>query len=158
MKLLLSSFGPSAAHDAALSALVGRPLERIKVGYIENADDPYEDPSALDEGRDGLRRRGYDFDLVDLRNWRTDREGLRSAIASFDAFLVAGGNPYYLRSLLALTGADEIITERLAAGAVYAGASAGAVVAGPTLRHFDQLDDPSEAELLVWDGLGLRTS
>jgi len=40
-------------------------------------------------------------------------------------------------------------------GAVYAGASASAVVAGPTLRHFDELDDPAEAEEVIWDGLSL---
>lgn len=38
---------------------------------------------------------------------------------------------------------------------IYAGASAAAVVAGPTLRHFDELDDPAAAEELIWDGLGL---
>jgi peptidase E len=38
---------------------------------------------------------------------------------------------------------------------VYAGASAAAVVAGPSLRHFDELDDPAEAETLIWEGLGL---
>ncbi len=54
-----------------------------------------------------------------------------------------------------VTGADEIITELVEGGAVYAGASAAAVVAGPTLRHFDELDDPAEAEELIWDGLGL---
>lgn len=32
MKLLLSSFGPSPAHDAALVDLVGKPLDEIRVG------------------------------------------------------------------------------------------------------------------------------
>ena len=54
-----------------------------------------------------------------------------------------------------VTGADEILTHLVGAGAVYAGASAAAVVAGPTLRRFDELDDPSEAEQLIWEGLGL---
>ena len=68
---------------------------------------------------------------------------------------MAGGNPYYLRALMRITGADEIITDCVRNGAVYAGASAAAVVAGPTLRHFDELDDPAEAETLIWEGLGL---
>ena len=54
-----------------------------------------------------------------------------------------------------ITGTDDILTDLVGAGAVYAGASAAAVVAGPTLRHFDELDDPSEAEPLIWEGLGL---
>jgi dipeptidase E len=155
MKLLLSSFGPSPAHDAALVALVGKPLDEIRVGYIENAHDVYDDPSSLGEGRDGLQRKGYVFELVDLRDWRADRVGLRALLERFDAFLLAGGNPYYLRSLMQITGADEIIIDRVRNGAVYVGASAAAVVAGPTLRHFDELDDPAEVETLIWDGLGL---
>jgi peptidase E len=51
-----------------------------------------------------------------------------------------------------LTGADAVITERVRRGA---GASAAAVVAGPTMRPFDELDDPREAEVLIWEGLGL---
>lgn len=78
-----------------------------------------------------------------------------TVLGHFDALLLAGGNPYYLRSLMKLTGADVLITERVRDGAIYAGASAAAVVAGPTLRHFDELDDPVQAEELIWDGLGL---
>lgn len=155
MKLLLSSFGPSPTHDAALEELVGKPLAQIRVGYIENAYDVFDDEPTLVEGREGLGRDGYRFDLVDLREWREDRAGLAALLEGFDAFLLTGGNPFHLRSLMRLTGADELLRERVAAGAVYAGASAAAVVAGPTLRHFDELDDPDEAELLVWEGLGL---
>jgi dipeptidase E len=155
MKLLLSSFGPSPPHDAALAELAGKPLGDVRVAYIENAFDNYPDQDPRDEGRESLRRAGYAYELVDLREWRGDKPGLRAALGRFDAFLLAGGNPYYLRSLMKVTGADEIIRDRVADGAVYAGASAAAVVAGPTLRHFDELDDPGEAEELIWDGLGL---
>lgn len=155
MKLLLSSFGPSPSHDAALAELVGKPLGDMRVGYIENAHDPYHDEASLEQGREDLRRAGYVFDLVDLRTWRHDRVGLARLLGTFDAFLLAGGNPYHLRSLMHITGADVLISGRVRAGVVYAGASAAAVVAGPTLRHFDELDDPAEAETLIWEGLGL---
>lgn len=155
MKLLLSSFGPSPTHDAALAELAGKPLGTIRVGYVENAYDVYDDETSLVEGRATLQDKGYAFELVDLRDWRTDRAGLRALLERFDAFLLTGGNPFYLRSLMNVTGADEIITDLVARGTVYAGASAAAVVAGPTLRHFDELDDPAEAEELILDGLGL---
>ena len=155
MKLLLSSLGPSPAHDEALVGLAGKPLEHIRVAYIENAYDLLDDQTSLDEGRETLRRHGYLFELVDLREWRTELDGLRAHLEVFDAFLLTGGNPYYLRSLMKITGADDILTDLVGAGAVYAGASAAAVVAGPTLRHFDELDDPNEAEQLIWEGLGL---
>ena len=155
MKLLLSSFGPSPSHDAALVDLVEKPLGDIRIAYIENAYDVYSDDASLEEGRESLRRDGYMFELVDLREWRTDQDGLRTQLQGFDAFLLTGGNPFYLRSLMKITGADQILTDLVREGAVYAGASAAAVVAGPTLRHFDELDDPGEAEQLIWEGLGL---
>ena len=155
MKLLLSSFGPSPEHDAALVELVGKPLSNIRVAYIENAYDVYHDETSLVEGRETLQRDGYSFDLVDLRDWRTNRAGLPALLDGFDVFLLTGGNPYYLRSLMKVTGADEMIRDLVENGVVYAGASASAVVAGPTLRHFDELDDPAEAEEVIWAGLSL---
>ena len=58
MKLLLSSFGPSASHDKALAELAGKPLREIRLGYIENAFDVYPDQMSLEEGRASLRRDG----------------------------------------------------------------------------------------------------
>jgi dipeptidase E len=109
---------------------------------------------SLDEGRERLRRDGYCFDLVDLRHWRGDREGLADRLGGFDVLLLTGGNPYYLRSLMTLTGADSIITELVRHGTISAGASPAAVVVSPTLRHFDELDDPGQAEELIWEAWG----
>ncbi len=64
MKLLLSSFGPSPEHDTALAELVGKPLGEIRVGYIENAHDVYDDAGSLAEGRESLRAKDYAFELV----------------------------------------------------------------------------------------------
>ena len=155
MRLLLTSVGTSPEQDAVLAALIGKAPSEIRVAYIENAHDVYDDPEALDHGRHDLRRKGYDVELVDLRQWRTDRAGLRAALAGKDLFVLAGGNPFYLRWLMKATGADEIITEFVRQGTVYVGASAAAVVAGPTLRFFDNQDDPNAAEEVIWDGLGL---
>jgi dipeptidase E len=155
MKLLLTSFGTSAEHDAVLARLIGKAPSEMKVSYIENAHDVYDDPEALDHGRHDLERKGYEFELVDLRHWRTDRTGLRAALADKDMFILAGGNPFYLRWLMKVTGADEIISDFVRRGTVYVGASAAAVVAGPTLRFFDNQDDPNAAEEVIWDGLGL---
>jgi dipeptidase E len=155
MKLLLTSFTTSSEQDEALAKLVGKPLNQIKVAYIENAYDVYNDEASLLEGRQLLRDKGFDVELVDLRKYKQDRAGLRETLASKDLFLLAGGNPFYLRWLMKITGADAIITDLVKQGKVYSGASAAAVVAGPTLRYFDNQDDPNEAEEVIWDGLGL---
>ena len=155
MKLLLTSFATSAEQDKELEQLLGKPLSETTVAYIENAHDVYGDEEALVEGREEQRRKGYDVEVVDLRQWRSDRAGLRQKLASKDMFLLAGGNPFYLRWLLKVTGADEIITDLVAQGRVYVAASAAAVVAGPTLRHFENQDDPNAAEEVIWEGLRL---
>jgi dipeptidase E len=158
MRLLLTSFAPSAEHDAMLAELIGKAPSGTRVAYIENAHDVYDDEEALEHGRADLRSKGYDVELVDLRRWRggaADRGGLREALTGKDLFVLAGGNPFYLRWLMKATGADELITELVRKGTVYVGASAAAVVAGPTLRYFDNQDDPGAAEEVVWEGLGL---
>jgi len=68
---------------------------------------------------------------VDLRNWRNKREALREKLASKDVIWLGGGNTYYLRWILKETGADDIIINLVQQGKVYAGWSAGAMVAGP---------------------------
>ena len=70
-------------------------------------------------------RDGYVFELIDLRDWRAERSGLQAHLEQFDAFLLTGGNPYHLRSLMKLTGADQVLTDVVRAGAVYAGAERG---------------------------------
>jgi dipeptidase E len=57
--------------------------------------------------------------------------------------------------MMRVTGADEIIRELVGQGKVYVGASASSVVAGPTLRYFDNQDDPNAAGEIIWDGLRL---
>lgn len=155
MKLLLSSFTTSAEQDDALAKLIGKEPNETKIAYIENAYDVYNDEASLIEGREVIRNKGYDVELVDLRNWKNDRGGLREKLESKDMFLLTGGNAFYLRWLMKETGADEIITELVKQGKVYVAASAAAVVAGPTLHFFEDLDDPKEAKELILDGLNL---
>jgi dipeptidase E len=155
MKLLLTSFVSSPEQDAAVAKMIGKEAKDIKVAYIENAYDVYNDEESLIEGRETVRNKGWDVELVDLRQWKTNRDGLHEKLASKDMFLFTGGNPYYLRWMMKITGADVMIVELVKAGKVYSGASAAAVVAGPTLKHFDELDDPNEAEEVIMEGLHL---
>ena len=156
MKLFLTSFFPVAGQVEALTELVGKPPSETRVAYIENAHDVYNDEASLIEGRELIRNEGYvDLELVDLRNYTNDRDGLQRTLKGKDVFLLAGGNPFYLRWLMKESGADQIITELVERGTVYVAASAAAVVAGPTLRNFDNQDDPGEAKEVIWDGLNL---
>ncbi len=114
-----SASGPvRVPQDRELERLLGKPLWDTRVAYIENAHDVYGDEASLVEGREEQRRKGYDVELVDLRQWKDDRAGLRAKLAGKDMFLLAGGNPFYLRWLMRESGADAIITELVGQGKV----------------------------------------
>ena len=38
---------------------------------------------------------------------------------------------------------------------VYGGESAGAIIAGPTLNHFQSMDNPNDAPEIILEGIGL---
>jgi dipeptidase E len=135
--------------------MVGKTRSEIRVAYIENACDVYDDEASLIEGRAVIEGKGYDVELVDLRNWVRAEAGLREKLESKDVFWFTGGNVFYLRWVLKASAADEIITDLVKQGKVYVGASAGGVVAGPTLHFFEDLDDPNDAPEQIWGGLSL---
>lgn len=60
-----------------------------------------------------------------------------------------------MRWILKETGADEIIRDLIGKGTVYAGWSAGAIVAGPTLRYFDSVEDLTVVPEVFFDALNL---
>lgn len=57
-----------------------------------------------------------------------------AAVAGAEALLVGGGNTFHLLAELQRRGLVDALRARAAAGAPYAGWSAGSVVAGPTIR------------------------
>ena len=143
-------------HSRALSQLVGKEPASIRVAAIANAVDVIPDAHAwVSESRDSLQRHGARVEPVDLRDWLHNPVGLRERLVGNDVLWFCGGHQFYLRWILRASGADDIIKDLVMHGTVYTGWSAGAVVAGPTLRHFEQFDDPNEAPEVIWDGLGL---
>jgi len=156
MKLLLYSLQISAEQLAALTQLVGKKPADISFALIENAADVEPDSQTwLEEFRAPLRNAGYQIEVIDLRNWRNQQEKLREKLASKDVIWLGGGNTFYLRWILKETGADNIIINLIKQGKVYAGWSAGAIVAGPTLQYVKAMDDPKAAPEIILDGLHL---
>ncbi|MER6999047.1 Type 1 glutamine amidotransferase-like domain-containing protein [Streptomyces sp. NPDC000410] len=135
-----------------------------KAAVIGNALDAL--PATLRQQATGreiaaLRERGYDVTEVDLRDYFGDPDGLARRLAAFDVLWVHGGNPFVLRRAMALSGADETVTDLLRRDAiVYAGWSAGACVLAPSLHGLELVDDPEDTDAAYgepapWDGLGL---
>ncbi|HEX8681290.1 MAG TPA: Type 1 glutamine amidotransferase-like domain-containing protein, partial [Ardenticatenaceae bacterium] len=113
MKLFLySSYLLSSEHSTALANLIGKESSEISFAAITNATDVFADSQEwIDESIDSLRCLGSQVEVVDLRNWRDNRMGLREKLTSKDVIWLCGGHTYYLRWILKETGADEMIKE-----------------------------------------------
>ena len=145
MRLFLySCYVLAPAHREALHRLVGKAPQDITFAAIENALDVEQDWQAwIGDSRNAIALDPAQVEVVDLRSWRGNRDGLRALLAGKDVIWVSGGNGFYLRWILKESGADEIMRELVAQGTVYAGWSAGAVLAGPTLQYYDLVEDSS---------------
>lgn len=159
-KLFLYSLQLSSKHYLALAELVGKNRDEIQIGMIENATDII--PGSLDwlgSIRQPFIDEGFKLEIIDLKLWSEQTSALAHKLAAKDVIFVGGGHTYYLRWVLKHSGADTIIKKLVQAGKVYAGWSAGAVVAGPTIQFFDEMgDDPKDAPELITEGLNLTST
>lgn len=162
MRLYLSSERLGERAGALLAVVNGKRVAVIANGYdgaSSMAREIYRtevyDPMAE------FRSLGLVPEALDLRAHFGDAQSLRTRLASYDLVWVMGGNSFVLRRAMKQSGFDHIIRDLLAEDAIaYGGYAAGAVVAGPSLRGLELMDDPFELpdgydEPLVWSGLGL---
>lgn len=163
MRLYLSSYrlGASAFRLKKLlnggrrAAVIQNALDLIPAearrAYEVNVYDPKEE----------LADWGIAAEELDLRNYFGQPHALKEALTGIDFVWAVGGNAFLLRRAMRQSGFDRIIGELLREDAiVYGGFSAGAVVATPSLKGIDIMDDPRQLapdydEAIPWDGLGL---
>lgn len=158
MKLFLTSQWLLPEFRQAFEQLIGKPLHQTKVVIIENgADDEPGEPSWMKNTRNSLIDAGMAVTQLDLRQYtnRKDHEKLRIILSSANVIWIGGGNTFYLNWILRDSGARDLIIEMVRSGKIYAGGSAGAIVAGPTVKGFEAADDASFAPELVLDGMAL---
>ena len=162
MRLYLSSERLGERAGALLAMLSGPKAAIIANGYdgaSAMARDIYR--SEVCDPLAEFKALGLDPHEVDLRAHFDDAASLRQRLAGFDLVWVMGGNSFVLRRAMKQSGFDTIIRDMLDADAIaYGGYAAGAVVAGPSLRGLELMDDPFEVpegydEPLIWSGLGL---
>ncbi len=135
MKLLLLSLW--------LGCLPGKLKKQSNVLFIPNAGDPYDDPYFVKEDYKRLVKLGYNVKELDIKNELKTYSQLLSD--DVDAIFIAGGNVFYLLYLIQSTGFDKTITQWIENDKLYIGASAGAVIMGPSLEPVQTLDDPRKA-------------
>lgn len=159
MKLFLASqdFGD---HVDKLRKLVGKNKNAL---VIFNARDHKEGDGGEQFQRELLAKNDFNFYRLDLRNYFGKKLELEKFVSEYKPGLVIllGGNTFLLRRALAQSGFDEIICRDVRKGKyVFVGHSAGAIVAGPDLQGFDQMDDenltfPPYQKEIIWGGLRL---
>jgi dipeptidase E len=163
MRLYLSSYriGDRAGSLLALlgsgkrAAIISNALDNISPTarsiYRDEVYDPHRELASL----------GLVTEELDLRRYFGAADALQAKLAEFDLVWVMGGNAFVLRRAMKQSGFDDVITGMLERDEiVYGGFSAGAVVAAPTLRGIDLIDDPGEVPQgydpeIIWDGLGV---
>lgn len=156
MKLYLSSYRIPTPED--LISLIGKDLSKVKVVTIANAKDYLAELARnvkINETLNDLEAIGLkNIDEVDLRQYRNPSE-LKSKLSDYDFIWVMGGNTFCLMYEMKQSGFDEIIKKVLESGIVYGGESAGACVAGNSLKGIELADNPLFSESVIWDGLKL---
>ena len=146
MQVLFLSLGLGAVRDFLASG--------TRLGFIPTAGEPYDDPYFVRDDRERLSRLGYIISDIDITEMEQDR--IVQKFAEIDCLFVAGGNTFYLMQQLRLKGLIEVFHRYIDSGRRYIGASAGAVICGPTLKPITELDDATAApKLTTMDGLGV---
>jgi dipeptidase E len=155
MKLYLSSYRVPAPDE--LISLLGKPASSVELAIIPNARDynsMEERTQGLEELATYFRAMGYKVTFVDLREC-AGAEELYDKLKQYDLIWACGGNTFILRYEMKRSGFDEAVRKLLDEGKVYGGDSAGAIVAGASLKGFELADDPELAQSVIWDGMQL---
>lgn len=155
MKLYLSSYRVPTPSD--LFALIGKRPDQTKVAIIPNAKDYYaEKPRAMktQDVVDYFSELGVSAEVVDLNDY-SNPNVLKEKLKTYDLVWVNGGNTFMLRHQLRRSGFEKVIAELIESGVVYGGESAGALVAGNSLKGIEDADEARFADELIWDGLAL---
>lgn len=155
MKLYLSSYRIPTPDD--LAQLIGKQPRDTKMAIIPNAKDYYAKRAwdfKTNEAVTYMRERGFQPEVVDLRDY-DQPERIAIKLKEYDLVWVNGGNTLCLRYEMRRSGFDQIIKGLVDNGLVYGGESAGAMIAGTTLKGVEFADQPEFAENIIYEGLNI---
>lgn len=135
-----------------------------KLAYINNALDFATDlerknkSDAMDVS--DLQRIGFAVDILDLKKYFHNPNGLEEKLDQYDVIWTRGGNTFVLAQAMRLSGFDVIAKKyyRDNKNILYGGYSAGVCILGPTLKGIHLADDPNqkpygEEYQTIWEGL-----
>lgn len=126
----------------------------LTLGFVPTASELSADQTYIRSDRRRLERLGYA--VTDLDITRMQEPDLRAALEAVDALFVAGGDPFYLMQQIRRRRLEEPLRAHVRAGKPFFGASAGAIICGPSLEPIAAFGDPTVAtDLTSLAGLGL---
>jgi dipeptidase E len=138
MKLYLTSL----KLDGLTKLLDKKPAD-TSVLFIPTAANVYEDKWFMEADRQWFIEKKFHLTELDLAN--SSKSVVRSAVSIIDVVYLSGGNSFYLLDHIKKSGFDIALKEHLKRGLIYAGGSAGAVVAGMSIEVAKEFDDPQAA-------------
>ncbi len=157
MKLLLTSGGlTNKSIASALIDLVGKPAKKINIAFIPTAANAEEgDKGWLIDDLANLKKQSFnEIDIVDIS--ALPKESWLPRLEHADVLFFGGGHTPHLMHWLNKSGLADILPELLKTR-VYAGISAGSIVAAPTLALSSETSGPFKYEDdLQYDGSGLN--
>lgn len=129
-KLILASMG--AYITDGQYQIFDKPRDKVKWAFITTAGKSVPDATYLKIHNKHMQELDWDFEEVDIDHKNPDE--LRKIFKDKDAINMAGGNSFYLLKSIRESGFEQVLKEFLDRGGVYAGPSAGAYVACPTIE------------------------
>ncbi len=150
--ILLTSAGMAGSKEEIMRVL-RKPSYNIKIGHIITASKPEEDKSYVEIDRQLMHEAGFNVEDIDIEG--KNKSQLMQILSSVDIIYVQGGNTFFLLKQMRASGFDKIIKKLLKMGIVYAGVSAGSIVAGKSVKTALWLGDKNGVKIKNLSGLGL---
>lgn len=119
----------------------------LRMLFIPTAGNLDNDAWWIKKDQDVLGKMGFQITEFDIAE--ETYENLENALNNTDIVYVAGGNTFYLLQQLQDTGFDKLLTKYVEDGVLYAGASAGSIIAGLDIEPVSVLDEPKKVEGLA---------
>lgn len=136
-KLFLASSGLEY-----IKTFVGRDPSQVRMLFIPTAGNLDDDIWWIDKDRDVLARMGFQITECDIE--KVSDETMKKSLSSTDIVFIAGGNTFHLLKILRNSGFDKLLTNYVNNGGLYAGASAGALIAGVDIQPVATIDEPEK--------------
>ena len=134
-----------------------------KVAVISNAVDYYTDSKRKEKSQKKIFKKligvGLKPETVDLKCYFGKKKKLEKKLKEFGVFWVKGGNTFFLRKAMQLSGFDKIflkLTKKK--NLLYGGSSAGICVLCPSIKGVELVDDAKPkpyGKKIEWSGLNV---